>query len=55
VAERADGSRWIILSTAFGEQAWTAAREYKGNHALERVPDYIAKMYLPGEVNANDL
>jgi hypothetical protein len=49
VAERADGSRWVILSTAFGAQAWASAREYKGKHTLEQVPDYIAKLYLPGE------
>jgi hypothetical protein len=47
IAEREDGSRWIILATAFGEQAWAGAREYKGNHPLEQVPDYVAKLYLP--------
>jgi hypothetical protein len=49
IAEREDGSRWIILSTAVGKQAWAAAREYKGNHTLERLPDYMAKLYLPEE------
>ena len=46
VAEREDGTRWIILSTAFGREAWASAREYKGNHILERLPDYMAKLYI---------
>ena len=47
VAEREDGCRWLILATTTGKQAWASASEYKGNYTLERVPDYIAKMYLP--------
>ena len=47
VAEREDGSRWIISSTTTGKQAWTVASEYKGNYTLERLPDYMAKLYLP--------
>lgn len=49
VAEREDGSRWIVLATTTGKQAWAHASEYKGNYTLERLPDYIAKMYLPEE------
>ncbi|MBI9080241.1 MAG: hypothetical protein JEY79_10950 [Pseudodesulfovibrio sp.] len=47
VAEREDGSRWIILATTTGKQSWASASEYKGNYDLERLPDYMAKMYLP--------
>lgn len=47
VAEREDGSRWLILSTTTGKQAWASASEYKGNYDLERLPDYMAKLYLP--------
>ncbi len=49
VAERDDGSKWIILATAFGQQAWADAREFKGNYTLERLPEYMAKLYLPEE------
>lgn len=47
VAEREDGSRWLIPSTTTGRQAWGAAREYKGKYDLERLPDYMAKLYMP--------
>lgn len=47
VAERQDGTRWIILASVTGKRAWASASKYKGNYDLERVPDYIAKMYLP--------
>lgn len=47
IAEREDGSRWLVLSTTTGPQAWASASEYKGNYDLERLPDYMAKLYLP--------
>ncbi|MBI9113279.1 hypothetical protein [Maridesulfovibrio ferrireducens] len=47
IAEKEDGSRWLILSTSFGPQSWSNATEYKGNYTLERLPDYMAKLFLP--------
>lgn len=42
-----DGSHWLISSTVFGPQAWANSRRYKGNYELERLPDYMARLYLP--------
>jgi hypothetical protein len=47
VAEREDGSRWHIPSTTTARQAWASAREYRGKYELERLPDYMAKLYMP--------
>ena len=47
VAVKDDGSKWIILATVVGPKAWENASTYKGNYELEKLPDYITRMYLP--------
>lgn len=49
VAERADGSRWIIPCEPASPEVWQDAKPYQGNYELHPViPSNLAAVYDPG-------
>ena len=48
VAERADGSRWIIAAAPASAEVWQDAKPYNGNYVLHPViPAVLANAYDP--------
>lgn len=47
VAEKVNGSRWLLPSNCPGEAAWEKVTLFEGTYPLHRLPDFMAKLFLP--------
>lgn len=45
VAEKEDGSQWLLPVSPISPAAWAQAKPYNGNYTLEPVPEHIARFY----------